>query len=170
MPALASNVDVKPADPREHTGFVLAQLGRAVTRRYRAAMEPIGLRPRGTATLLQLSRRGAMTQQDLGCALDIDPSNLVALLNDLERDQLITRARDECDRRRHVVAITARGMEIVDQVHRTAVDVEAKFFAALDDAERDQLLGLLKRVADTADVEPLEKLADEDGPGGEPGC
>ena len=38
----------------QHAGFLLAQLGRAVTRQYRAAFSPIGLKPRATSALLRL--------------------------------------------------------------------------------------------------------------------
>ena len=134
-----------------HAGFMLAQLGRAVTRRYRSAMAPIGLNPRETAALVQLRDAGAVSQQALGTTLDIDASNLVVLLNDLEVEGLISRRRDPEDRRRHVVEITAAGTALVDEVMRTAELVEDQFFASLDEDERVTLRELLCRVAQSTD-------------------
>jgi DNA-binding MarR family transcriptional regulator len=148
----------------QRAGFLLAQLGRAVTRQYRCALSPIGLKPRETQALLRLRDHGAMSQQALGVALDIDASNLVALLNDLEVESLISRRRDPEDRRRHVVEISKRGTRLLDEVERAAAGVEDEFFAALDEDERVALRGLLARVARSADVpSPAEMASDDDG-------
>ncbi len=136
----------------QHAGFLLAQLGRAATRRYRTALAPIGLKPRKTGALLRLRFAGAMSQQALGIALDIEASNLVVLLNELEVDGLITRRRDAEDRRRHVVAISERGAQLVGEVERAAAHVEDELFSALADDERCQLRELLARVAASTDV------------------
>jgi DNA-binding MarR family transcriptional regulator len=147
----------------QHAGFLLAQLGRAVTRQYRCALSPIGLKPRETHALLRLRDDGPMSQQALGAALDIDASNLVALLNDLEAESLISRRRDPEDRRRHVVEISKRGAKLVDEVERASADVENEFFAALSEDERVALQGLLARVAQSTDVpSPGEVAADEE--------
>jgi len=146
----------------QDAGFLLAQLGRAVTRQYRCAMSPIGLKPRETQALLRLQGNGAMSQQALGAALDVDASNLVALLNELEADGLISRRRDPEDRRRHVVEISKRGTKLVCEVERAAAEVEDQFFAALDDDERAALQGLLARVAQSADVPSPAEMAGED--------
>jgi DNA-binding MarR family transcriptional regulator len=102
-----------------------------------------------------------MSQQALGGALDMNASNLVALLNDLEADSLISRRRDPDDRRRHVVEISRRGTKLVDEVERAAAEVEDRFFASLDEDERVALQGLLARVARSADVpSPAEMSRD----------
>jgi MarR family transcriptional regulator, lower aerobic nicotinate degradation pathway regulator len=147
----------------QHAGFLLAQLGRAVTRQYRCAMSPIGLKPRETQALLRLQSNGGMSQQALGVALDIDASNLVALLNDLEADSLISRRRDPEDRRRHVVEISKRGTKLVAEVERAAAEVEDQFFAALDEDERAALQDLLARVARSADVPSPAEMAGDEG-------
>jgi DNA-binding MarR family transcriptional regulator len=146
----------------QRAGFLLAQLGRAVTRQYRCALSPIGLKPRETQALLRLRDHGAMSQQALGVALDIDASNLVALLNDLEVENLISRRRDPEDRRRHVVEVSTRGIRLLDEVERAAAGVEDQFFASLDEDERVALQGLLARVARNADVPSPAEMASDD--------
>jgi DNA-binding MarR family transcriptional regulator len=74
---------------------------------------------------------GAISQQALGATLDIEASNLVVLLNELEAEGLISRRRDPQDRRRHVVEISEQGAKAVCEVERAADQVEDEFFAAL---------------------------------------
>jgi len=136
----------------QHAGFLLAQLGRAVTRQYRAAFSPIGLKPRATAALLRLRMDGAISQQALGATLDIEASNLVVLLNELEAEGLISRRRDPQDRRRHVVEISEQGAKAVCEVERAADQVEDEFFSSLSADERCCLRELLARVTDSTDV------------------
>jgi DNA-binding MarR family transcriptional regulator len=148
-----------------HSGFLLAQLGRAATRRYRSAMAPIGLNPRETYVLVHLRETGPVSQQGLGCTLEIDASNLVALLNELEAGGLISRRRDPEDRRRHVVEISPAGAETVDRVMETAEEVEQQLFASLEEGERVVLHDLLARVAEGAEL----SWPPADSPG-EEGC
>jgi DNA-binding MarR family transcriptional regulator len=141
-----------------------------MTRQYRCALAPIGLKPRETQALLRLRDRGAMSQQALGAALDIDASNLVALLNDLEADGLISRRRDPEDRRRHVVEVSKRGAKLVDEVERAAAEVEDEFFVALDEDQRLALQGLLAQVARSADVPSPAEMSREVETSGDDGA
>ena len=50
---------------------------------------PLGLRPRHLIALTVLRDHGGMTQQALAAALQVDRTNLVGLLNELEDDGLI---------------------------------------------------------------------------------
>jgi len=123
-------------------GFLLAQLGRAATRSFSDALAPTGLKPPHTAVLVQLRARGAMTQQALGDVLCKDPSNLVALLNDLEEAGLAVRRRDPDDRRRHIVELSRRGATRLERALAAAQD---ELLAGLDEDERAELERLLTR-------------------------
>jgi DNA-binding MarR family transcriptional regulator len=146
----------------QHTGFLLARLGRAVTRQYRSALTPTGLKPRQTNALLTLRDEGAMSQQALGATLDIDASNLVVLLNDLEGGGLILRRRDPEDRRRHLVEISKRGSKLICEVERASMQIEDVFFAELDADERVTLHDLLARVAQSTGVSPRDAAVDDE--------
>lgn len=167
--AMATNVSLKPAKSSsgltQHTGFLLARLGRAVTRQYRSVLTPIGSKPRQTTALLALRDEGAMSQQALGAALDIDASNLVVLLNDLEGAGLIVRRRDPEDRRRHLVEISTRGSKLICEVERASTQIDDEFFADLDEDERASLHDLLARVAQSTDV-----CVKDAGRGDDDGC
>jgi DNA-binding MarR family transcriptional regulator len=127
--------------------LLLAHLGRVAKRRFADALEPTGVKGAHAFALMQLRDLGPISQQDLADTLDLDPSKLVALLNELESDGLAERRRDPGDRRRHIVEISARGRERLADAERAMAAFEDQFFSGLAPDERRQLQGLLGRVA-----------------------
>jgi DNA-binding MarR family transcriptional regulator len=113
---------------------MLNHLARAARRSSEAALEPTGLRPRHLVALTILRDRGAMTQVALGEALHLDPTNLVGLLNELERESLLERRRDVLDRRRHIVEISDAGRSALTSAERALASVEDQVLAGLDEA------------------------------------
>ena len=83
-----------------------------------------------------LDRAGPISQQELGAALRIDPSNLVGLLDALQEDGLVVRARDAADRRRHLVGLTDAGHGRLESAKRATAEAEADLLAPLAPAER----------------------------------
>jgi DNA-binding MarR family transcriptional regulator len=148
---LVMAVERLPAEDLEGPVFLLARHGAIINSRIRQAFEATGLTPRQAMTLMHLSGTGRMSQQALVEALGVDPSGLVAILNDLERSGLADRHRDPTDRRRHIVEITADGTAALAQIHEALGAVERELFADLDDEELTRLQGLLSRVRTTHD-------------------
>lgn len=108
----------------------------------------------------QLADHGATGQQALVRTLGVDPSVLVAMLNDLESAGLAERRRDPADRRRHIVEISPRGTQLVTDVYATIASVEADLFAALDTDEIDVLHDMLIRINATADGQSCDGAND----------
>jgi MarR family transcriptional regulator, lower aerobic nicotinate degradation pathway regulator len=77
-----------------------------------------------------------VSQRDLALALRIQPSNIVALLDDMEGRGLLTRTPDPADRRRHRVEITRRGYLTLERATKAARAAEADLLAPLSPAER----------------------------------
>jgi DNA-binding MarR family transcriptional regulator len=74
--------------------------------RSEAVLAPLGLRARHLMALAVLRDGGGSTQQALAAILEMDGTNIVGLLNDLEAEDLIERRRSPEDRRRHMVELT----------------------------------------------------------------
>jgi DNA-binding MarR family transcriptional regulator len=136
-------------DSQERLGFLLARHGQIMNVRLRQVMSVTGLSPRHGSVLVRLARSGATTQQNLLEVLALDPSGLVAILNDLEGDGLVERRRDPADRRRHIVEITGAGCVAAAEVEQAIAEVEQEAFAQLDENEVAQLRSLLARVVHT---------------------
>lgn len=137
----------------DRVGLVLARSGHIANVRIRKALAASGLKPGHGHVLLWLSDTGPMSQQALIEALGVDPSVLVAILNDLERDGFAQRRRDPADRRRHIVEMSERGAALVDEIDAALTTVEQELFADLDESEIGRLRELLDRVGGGVDDE-----------------
>jgi MarR family transcriptional regulator, lower aerobic nicotinate degradation pathway regulator len=121
----------------------MIKLGRITMHRFTEALEPFGIRPRHVAALIELRDSGQLTQQSLCGALHLDPSNLVAILNELEQRGYARRRRDPEDRRRHIVEVTKKGIAVIEKVSEVMDRVEQDLLAGLGPADREKLAGLL---------------------------
>jgi DNA-binding MarR family transcriptional regulator len=138
--------DTEAGEPRQQVLPLIEHLARVARRAYEAGhfVEAGCLRPRQLVALNLLHEHGPLSQQALGEALTLDPSNVVGLLNELEERGLITRQRDPADRRRHIVSLSPGGQaELATGGQLTAV--EDNVLKALSPAERATLYELLQR-------------------------
>ncbi|HWI71711.1 MAG TPA: MarR family winged helix-turn-helix transcriptional regulator [Baekduia sp.] len=124
---------------------LLDHLARLTRSRSESALAPLGLRPRHLVALTVLRDHGGGTQQGLASVLQIDRTNLVGLLNDLERLGLIARRRAEDDRRRHIVELTPGGAERLREAECAMAAAENEVLGALDPEQRETLYQLLQQ-------------------------
>jgi DNA-binding MarR family transcriptional regulator len=130
------------------SSVLISQLARGMRRRIEQAVEPLGLRPRELHALQHLRERGPSPQQTLVELLGIDATNLVAILNRLEDAGLIERRRDRTDRRRAIIALSARGGQLLAELDRALREIDDDAFATLTSAERETLNRLLAQAVD----------------------
>ncbi len=126
--------------------MLLMHLGRDVDARLRRQLSAYGLSPRHGFTLSHLCENGPTSQQRLLDVLDVDPSVLVAILNDLENAGLAERKRDPEDRRRHIVEMSEQGRTALTAIEGTIDTIERELLADLSPADADQLRSLLSKV------------------------
>jgi DNA-binding MarR family transcriptional regulator len=142
----------RTAQDASTAGWTLLAMRLARVAGYRVghALEALGMRTHEFAVLHYVRDAGPLSQQDLGQALRINPSNLVALLDALQADGLIVRARDPADRRRHLVGLTADGDRRLLRARKAAEDAEQELLAPLSPAERRAFVEVLERLASDA--------------------
>jgi DNA-binding MarR family transcriptional regulator len=122
---------------------LLDHLARRMRQGTELALAPLGLRPRHLVALTVLRELGGSTQQALSTTLQIDRTNLVGLLNELEAENLIERRRSSEDRRRHIVELTTAGIDLLAKAEFLLAAVEDEVLSALDDEQRETLYSLL---------------------------
>jgi DNA-binding MarR family transcriptional regulator len=137
------------AERAEQAGCALLifRLARMTGYRLGEALAALEMRTQEFAALQHLHQAGPLSQQQLGSALRINPSNLVGLLDALEADGLVVRPRDPADRRRHLVELTAVGQRRLVHAKRAVEAAEQELLAPLSSAERQQLQSVLERLA-----------------------
>jgi len=128
-------------------GFLLARASAVSQAAANEALATHGLKVRSYSVLALAVTGGRPSQRELAGFLRLDPSQVVALIDDLERRGLVTREPDPRDRRANVVAATLAGRSLY---RRAQADVEAgerRAHAGLSSADRAELARLLRVVA-----------------------
>jgi MarR family transcriptional regulator, lower aerobic nicotinate degradation pathway regulator len=140
------------SQPVHRSGALLDHLARRTRLRAESVLAPLRLRPRHLVALTVLRGRDGITQQALSSTLEMDGTNIVGLLNELEAEDLIERRRSPADRRRHVVALTEAGTKRLAEAECALAAVDNEVLAALDDSQREVLYNLLLQAARGSDV------------------
>jgi DNA-binding MarR family transcriptional regulator len=131
----------------------LARLGAATRREFSARMRDeawaheAGLRPGAYGTLQVVRSRQPISQRALADVIGMDPGDVVALVDILERAGYVTRARDEDDRRRRNLSLTPAGAEAAERLDAIAKDAMGVVLARLSRRERVVLDRLLAKAA-----------------------
>jgi DNA-binding MarR family transcriptional regulator len=77
----------------------------------------------------------------------MDPSSMVATIDELEAKGLVERRAHPSDRRAHALHITRRGRQTLTRGRELARGAQEELLAPLSAEERDQLHALLLRLA-----------------------
>src|SRR5680860_1306079 len=107
----------------EDTGFLLSRSSGLAVRTTNAHLAPFGLRVRQFSVLSVACDRDGITQRELAEVLGLDPSQIVALVDELAAAGLVERRPGPRDRRARLGAgvrttcAQACGGELVDQRH-----------------------------------------------------
>ena len=146
---MASTTRSPVADPAATGGqaMLIFRLARVTGYRLTQALAALEMRTSEFAVLHHLNQAGPLSQQELGGALRINPSNLVGLLDDLEDEGLILRPRDPRDRRRHLVGVTPAGHRRLAQAKRAVEQAERDLLSPLSATEQRELHEYLERLA-----------------------
>jgi DNA-binding MarR family transcriptional regulator len=97
-----------------------------------------------------LDAEGALTQHALGVCVGMDPSSMVATIDELETRGLVERHRHPQDRRAYALHVTDAGRETLAAGRRVARQAQEELLGPLNPDERAQLHALLLRLAQTA--------------------
>jgi DNA-binding MarR family transcriptional regulator len=130
------------------TALLLAQVGVTIKMRVMDELDCGGYE----YAVLELLGEGAQeTQAAIADGLGVDRSQLVGVLDSLERDGFIERKRDPHDRRRHAVSITADGKRQLLKLRSAVREFEESILEPLDEKTRKALHEALYRVAGNLD-------------------
>ena len=100
------------------------------------------------AILHRLEQGGSVHGRELSRTLRLHPSNLVALLDQLEEAGLIERRRDPGDRRRQIIKLTPAGTKRLGRATAAAAEAERELLSPLSEDEQRALHSYLEQLAD----------------------
>jgi DNA-binding MarR family transcriptional regulator len=140
--------DESPPEPLASApGFLLSWNGQRTAHKFATALAPLGLRPHHFGVLTLIDTNPGSAQQELVARSMIDPSSMVALIDELEQLGLAERRPHPRDRRKHAVHLTSRGRRLLERARLVAARTAEEVLGPLDTGERKTLTLLLRKLA-----------------------
>lgn len=128
-------------------GFLLTWNGRRTAIEFARTLGPLGLRPPHFGVMTLIDAHPGTAQQQLVTKSLIDPSSMVAVIDELEELGLAARHSHPSDRRKHAIHLTAEGERTLGRAREAAIAMTDDLLSPLTERERETLRGLLRKLA-----------------------
>jgi DNA-binding MarR family transcriptional regulator len=129
-------------------------MGTITQKRFSTRLEALDLTPRMWGALNVLEADAPITQHGLCKRTGMDPSSMVATIDDLEKKGLVERRAHPSDRRAYALHVTEAGRDTLARGRQVVQEVQDELLAPLDEEEREQLRSLLLRLVTAAHEAP----------------
>lgn len=146
MQSEAARGEVESYRLTEQVGFVMRVAGQRHTAIFAARMIE-GLTPPQFAALAKLREMGPCSQNRLGRLIHLDAATIKGVVDRLSARGFVLAADDPLDRRRRAVGLTERGQAVAEAAIVVAREIAEATLEPLAATERQQLLGLLRKIA-----------------------
>jgi DNA-binding MarR family transcriptional regulator len=143
--------ETAPARLRTIPSWLLNQAGGYATRLVSDALGAVSAKRYHYSLLATLAEFGPDSQAALGRRCGIDPSDMVATVNELAEHDLLRRTADPNDRRRNEITITAAGRRHLRKLDGTIAGAQDRLLEQLSGTERDELIRLLTKIVESAE-------------------
>jgi DNA-binding MarR family transcriptional regulator len=133
---------------QKQPAFLLAQLGAHAASQFAERLGVLELTPADAGILRLLGAEAGLSQQELAARLQIHPSRLVAILDNLEKRGFVERRANLDDRRLYSLHLTQAGGEALQKIGSVARKHQDALLSSISLEERNTLATLLLRIAD----------------------
>jgi DNA-binding MarR family transcriptional regulator len=127
----------------------ISRLADLLDQRLRPVFAEVGLGNGDFDVLATLRRAGEpfrLTPTELSASAMVTSGAVTKRVDRLEREGLVERTVNAVDARGRVIALTPKGRAVVERVHPRHLANEDGLLEALDESERTQLAGLLRKL------------------------
>ena len=128
--------------------FLLSQVGIHAARQFSERIAEVGLVPPLFRVLNLVDAAEGRSQQAIGEAIDVPASRMVALVDELEKRDLIERRPNPADRRVRALYLTAKGRKTLARGREIAAEHERQLTRGMAAADRKRLVELLQKMVD----------------------
>lgn len=134
------------AHPSEELSTLIARSRRRVWTFAARRLEQMGESIHAWQILKHLGQRGPLAQCDLAAVCGQHPAGISRMLDALEGEGQVCRARDPSDRRKVQVKITEAGLERLERLHPEVVTAADRALEPLSLQDRRALKALLEKL------------------------
>jgi len=132
--------------------FLLSQVGIHASRRFAERIAELDLHPPLFRVLNLIDAAEGQSQQAIANAVEVPPSRMVAVVDELERLGLVERRPHPEDRRVRALHLTRKGRGVLDRGRRIAAEHERELTRGLSSADRKCLTRLLQEIVDEQEI------------------
>ncbi|HSI80865.1 MAG TPA: MarR family transcriptional regulator [Solirubrobacterales bacterium] len=140
--------------------WLLSRANQAMGSQLAAALEDLGLSPRGYH-VLRAAMAGEHSQIELARTVGLDKTTMVVTLDELEEAGLAERRPSPTDRRARVIAVTDAGERKVAEADEILAEVRREVLESIPEADREVFLASLRSLVcerlDDPDCAPLTR-------------
>jgi DNA-binding MarR family transcriptional regulator len=140
--------DATPTLLSQKPSWLISQISMRAHRLLTERLATAGARGYHFRLLAALEEFGPASQASLGRRTEMDRSDVVAAINELDVRKLAERATDQNDRRRNVITITAKGRAHLRRLDALLAAAQDELLAPLSPGERQAFVGMLTRLMD----------------------
>jgi DNA-binding MarR family transcriptional regulator len=127
-------------------GYNLRRAQTAVFQDFSESLKDCDITPGQFGVLILIEANAGLNQTQLGNAVGIDRSTVVAVIDRLEGRGLVLREPAPNDRRSYALRLSEQGQTLLAQARTKVAEHEARISQGLNMDEQKQLIGLLSRL------------------------
>lgn len=128
--------------------FLLSQVGMHASRQFAERIAAVDLHPALFRVLNLVDAAEGQSQQAIGEAIEVPPSRMVGLVDELEQRGLVERRPHPTDRRVRALYLTAKGRGTLERGREIAKDHERDLTKGMPAADRKRLTEYLQKIVD----------------------
>lgn len=145
---------VETLEPNRSVGFLIKRCGVLMNQIAERSFAAQSISFTQWIVLMTLTERAHASPTELSAHMGHDMGALTRLVDELERDGLVSRERSQHDRRAVQIAITSEGRRVATAGKRVVVDLLNQLVEPYSPAEIESLISLLQRML--AQMQTLE--------------
>lgn len=127
-------------------GFVIKDISRLYTRRFEERARSLGLTLAECKVLVYLARNEGVSQARLCELTEIEPMNLVRILDHMQSEGWLERRPDPIDRRARQLFLKPKSMSMIEDIWSVSDAVRGVAFAGIPQQQAKLLISLLEKI------------------------
>jgi DNA-binding MarR family transcriptional regulator len=127
-------------------GFFIKDISRLYTRRFEESARSLGLTLSQCKVLVYLARHEGVSQARLCELTEIEPMNLVRILDHMQAEGWLERRPDPADRRARQLFLKPKAMSMIEDIWSVSDAVRGEAFAGIPQQQAKLLISLLEKI------------------------
>ena len=145
-PSTPEVVHASDATLRNFIGYSLKRAFNVIQSDLAQTLKPFDLRMMTYTALVLIVDNPGLSQSQLAEAMDIERPNLVVIIDELERRELIVRDRVPTDRRAYALKATLLGRQLYDRAVAAVTAHEERLLSGLSEDARATMIAAFKTI------------------------